>query len=159
MMNDVINDVKKDENIDVKDASSDVKSNVSSDAKTEKVKRQLTKKDIILIVVIVLVALLSFGMHELVGGKGAGCVTVKVAGEITGVYSLAEDKEISINGGTNLLKIHNGSADMIEADCPDKLCVNQKKISKNGESIICLPNKVVVTIDSNENSEFDAVAQ
>lgn len=184
MMNDVINDVKKDENIDVKDANSDVKdtnsdvkdansnvkdankdagsdvkSNVSSDVKIEKEKRQLTKKDIALIVVIVLIALLSFGMHELVGGKGAGCVTVKVAGEITGVYSLAEDREISINGGTNILKIHNGSADMIEADCPDKLCVNQKKISKNGESIICLPNKVVVTIDSNENSEFDAVAQ
>lgn len=123
------------------------------------VKKNLTKKDILLIVIIVLVAFFSFLLHELVGGKGAGCVTVKVEGEITGVYSLAEDREVSINGGTNVLKIHNGSADMIEADCPDKLCVNQKKISKNGESIICLPNEVVVTIDSDENSEFDAVAQ
>ena len=48
---------------------------------------------------------------------------------------------------------------MTKADCPDKLCVNQNAVSKNGESIICLPNKVVVTVDSSENSEFDAVAQ
>ncbi len=80
-------------------------------------------------------------------------------GEIEGVYSLAKDQSIEINGGTNVLKIRNGSADMTEADCPDKLCVNQKAISKNGESIICLPNKVVVTIESSEDSVFDAVAQ
>ena len=46
---------------------------------------------------------------------------------------------------------------MIEADCPDQLCVHQKKISMNHESIICLPNRVVVEIESSENSEYDAV--
>lgn len=122
-------------------------------------KRHMTKKDILLVIIIVVVAAMSFLLHMIVGGKGAGCVTVKVQGEITGVYSLSEDRQIKINGGTNILQIRNGSADMIQADCPDKLCVNQKAISKNGESIICLPNKVVVTVDSSENSEFDAVAQ
>ena len=86
-------------------------------------------------------------------------MTVKVNGEIQGVYSLSEDQDIEINGGTNRLKIRNSTADMTEADCPDKLCVNQRAVSKNGESIICLPNKVIVTVDSSENSEFDAVAQ
>ena len=36
--------------------------------------------------------------------------------------------------------------------------MNQKEISKNNESIICLPNKVVVEVESSENSEFDAVS-
>ena len=124
-----------------------------------KINKKLTKKDMLLIIIIIFAALMSFLLHEVVGGKGAGCVTVKVEGEITGVYSLSEDQEIEINGGTNILMIKNGRADMIQADCPDKLCVNQKAISKNGESIICLPNKVVVTIGSSENSEYDAVAQ
>lgn len=124
-----------------------------------KEKINLQKKDWVLIVIIVFVAGLAFLLHEFIGGTGAGCVTVKVEGEIEGVYSLSRDQEIEINGGTNILKIRNGSADMTEADCPDKLCVNQKAVSKNGESIICLPNKVVVTVDSSENSEFDAVAQ
>lgn len=122
-------------------------------------KVDLKKKDYVLIVVIICVAGLAFLLHSLIGGKGAGSVTVKVEGEITGVYSLAEDQTIEINGGTNILSIKNGYADMIEADCPDLLCVKQKAISKNGENIICLPNKVVVTIDSSENSEIDAVTQ
>lgn len=119
---------------------------------------KLMKKDYILIVVILCVAGLAFLLHGLIGGKGAGSVTVKVKGEITGVYSLAEDQEIEINKGTNILQIKNGQADMISADCPDKLCVHQKAISKNHESIICLPNKVIVEIESSENSELDAVA-
>ncbi len=122
-------------------------------------KINLQKKDWILIAIIIFVSGLAFLLHGVIGGKGAGCVTVKVEGEIEGVYSLAEDREIEINGGTNILKIRNGTADMIKADCPDKLCVNQRAVSKNGESIICLPNKVVVTVDSSENSEFDAVTQ
>ena len=82
---------------------------------------------------------------------------VKVDGKITGTYSLIENQTIEINDGSNILEIKDGIADMIEADCPDKLCVKQKAISKNGESIICLPNEVVVEVKSNEDSEYDAV--
>lgn len=121
-------------------------------------KVDLKKKDIVLIVVILVVAGLAFLFHEMIGGKGANCITVKVDGVVEGVYSLAEDQEIPINGGTNMLVIKNGKADMVEADCPDKLCVKQKAVSKNHESIICLPNKVIVEVDSSENSELDAVA-
>ncbi len=124
-----------------------------------KEKINLQKRDWILIFIIISVAGFAFLLHDVIGGKGAGCVTVKIAGEIQGVYSLSEDQVIEINGGTNILEIKNGNANMTEADCPDKLCVHQKAVSKNGESIICLPNKVVVTVDTSENSEFDAVAQ
>ena len=62
------------------------------------------------------------------------------------------------NCGTNILTIKNGKAKMTDADCPDQLCVHQKAASKNHESIICLPNKVVVEVDGSEESEFDAVA-
>ncbi len=118
----------------------------------------LQKKDIVLIVVILITAALTFGLHELIGADSAGCVTVKVDGVIEGVYSLGVDQEIDINGGTNHLVIKNGKADMTEADCPDKLCVHQRAISKSNESIICLPNKVIVEADSKQNSEYDAVA-
>ena len=46
---------------------------------------------------------------------------------------------------------------MESADCPDQICVRQKAISKEGESIICLPNKVVVSIVGGEEKELDAV--
>lgn len=119
---------------------------------------KLKKKDWILILIIVGVAVLVTLIHVFIGGKGASKVTVKVDGVIQGTYSLAEDQEIEINGGTNILEIKNGRAKMIEADCPDQLCVHQKAVSMNHESIICLPNKVVVEVESSENSEYDAVA-
>ena len=123
-----------------------------------KEKMHLKKKDWVLIAIIIVVAGLAFFLHNLLGSNGAYCFVVIVEGKIQGTYSLGEDQEISINGGTNTLVIKNNRAKMKEADCPDQLCVNQKAISKNNESIICLPNKVVVEVESSENSEFDAVS-
>lgn len=120
-------------------------------------KNGLKKKDWMLIGIIVCVAVLVTFVHIFVGGKGASKVTVKVDGVIQGTYSLAEDQEIKINGGTNILQIKNGRAKMVEADCPDQLCVHQKAVSMNHESIICLPNKVVAIVESSESSEYDAV--
>jgi hypothetical protein len=46
----------------------------------------------------------------------------------------------------NTLVIEGGRARIEAADCPDKLCVKQRAISKAGESIICLPHKLVIRI-------------
>ena len=83
-------------------------------------------------------------------------VQITVDGELYGEYSLHEDKTIKINE-TNVLRIKDGSAKMAEADCPDQICVHQRNISKNGETIICLPNKVVVTVCSGESSHLDGI--
>lgn len=120
-------------------------------------KKGFRKKDLVLTAVILCVAGLTVLVHAFVGGVGANRVTVRVEGAIEGTYSLSEDQEIEINGGTNRLQIKNGKASMIWADCPDQLCVHQKPVSLNHESIICLPNKVVVEVDSSADREFDAV--
>ena len=119
-------------------------------------KNGLKKKDWILIVVILCVAGLAVLVRTFVGAAGANRVIVKREGEIEGIYSLSEDREVEINGGTNLLQIKNGEASMVQADCPDQLCVHQT-VALNHESIICLPNKVVVEVESGANREFDAV--
>ena len=61
-------------------------------------------------------------------------------GNVFGSWPISEDRTVEIGDG-NRLVIEDGKADMVWADCPDKLCVNQKAISREGESIICLPNK------------------
>lgn len=78
--------------------------------------------------------------------NGATAV-VTVDGEERYRCSLYIEKEIEIDD-TNILVIKDGAADMISADCPDQICVKHNPISKAGETIICLPNKVVVTIES-----------
>ena len=122
-------------------------------------KNRLKKKDIVLMIIILVVAGSCMLLHRIIGEKSADYITVKVNGKIEGVYSLADDQEIVLNNGSNVLKIKNGEADMIRADCPDQLCVKQKAVSKNKESIICLPNQVVVTIQSSDSADIDGVAQ
>lgn len=55
------------------------------------------------------------------------------------------------------MRIEDGTVKMIQADCPDKLCMKQKAISKNRENIICLPNNIVLQIANQDESELDAV--
>ena len=68
---------------------------------------------------------------------------------------LSEDTSFSIDGVT--VKVQNGKAIISDSDCPDKLCIHSKSINRKGESIICLPNKVIVKISG--ESEIDGVTQ
>ena len=121
-------------------------------------KNSMKKKDWILIIVVLCVAGCAYLSHQLLRNTGAGEVIVKVNGELTGTYSLNEYQEVEINQGSNILEIKNGRADMLEADCPDQLCVHQKAVSASNENIICLPNKVIVEIRSRTDSQIDMVA-
>lgn len=120
-------------------------------------KTGLKKKDILLILLILLVAAGAWILHEVLKDAGTGVAVIRVNGAIEGTYPLSEDREISINHGSNLLQIKNGKAKMIEADCPDQICVHQKAVSADNENIICLPNKVIVEIESRQESDLDAV--
>ena len=98
---------------------------------------------------VVIGALLLAGLLSLiftsVFAKDGTTVRVSVDGELYGEYSLYFDSEYRIND-TNILVISGGVAYMRYADCPDKTCINMGKISKVGEKIICLPNRVAAEI-------------
>ena len=53
--------------------------------------------------------------------------------------------------------IKDGKAWVKEADCPDKICAKHRPISRSGESIICLPHKLVITVvNEKETDGIDA---
>lgn len=92
-----------------------------------------------------------------------GTVQVRVAGAVTAGYPLDVDASYTItgvNGGTNLLVIEDGAARIEEASCPDGVCVHTGRIRRNGQSIVCLPNQVVVEIvsDTENSSGVDMTA-
>ncbi len=118
----------------------------------------MKKNDFILIAVILIVAGAFFFAYKDAESTGTKSVKISVAGKDFGTYLLNENQEISIND-TNLLVIQDGRVYMKEAECPDHSCVKQGKISKNKESIVCLPNKVIVEVSSNQHSETDAIAK
>ncbi len=117
-------------------------------------------KDIYLILGIIAVALLFLLLPPLLRPDEADTVKVIQDGNEIASYSLAQNQTFPIayeDGGYNLLLISNGKASVTDADCKDGLCVRQHAISRNGESIICLPHKLVILIEAKEESELDAV--
>ena len=123
-------------------------------------KDKKTRNDMILGLAVIILAAGIWLATELLKKDGSFAV-VTVNGTETARYSLSEDAEIRLeseNGGFNILVIKNGKADIIEASCPDHVCVDQRPISKTGEAITCLPNKTVITVDGEEEAEIDFVS-
>ena len=102
----------------------------------------MKKRDFLLIAGILVIACVAFLLRGVFSGEHHQ-IRITVDGEIYGTYSLDEDQTIRIND-TNTCRIENGTARMIQADCPDHLCMKQNPVDKNGGTITCLPNRVVI---------------
>ena len=120
------------------------------------------KNDIILIgTILIIVCALFLGMkfYQAKTTKD-GVVVVTIDGEVYGTYPLDVDTEEKIeqeDGSYNLLVIKDGKADVTDASCRDKICVDHRPVDKNGESIVCLPNKVVASVESGAETEVDSM--
>ena len=101
--------------------------------------------DIGIIAGLLILAGVLFFLYFIKGEAGAG-VIVRIDGVETARYSLSESGRYELNGGTNILVIEDGAAYMLQADCPDHICVSQGKIRYTGQCITCLPNKLTVTV-------------
>lgn len=118
-------------------------------------KRKTFVFDLVLIVPIIIIA--SVLLIVTVKNRDVGSyAVVKINGEVVGRYSLNQDGEYSFNKGSNIILIQDGYVMMKEADCPDKTCKQQGKINMQGQSIVCLPNKMIVTVEQ-EQGGFDFV--
>ncbi|MCI1930186.1 MAG: NusG domain II-containing protein [Clostridia bacterium] len=120
----------------------------------------MKKLDFVIILVLLALAAVMY-TTVLKPGKGGAVAVVYIDGEKEAEFPLDEDieKTFSTKYGTNTIKIENGEVSMESADCPDQICVNHKPISKENESIICLPHKFVVEIEGGEKSDVDAIAK
>ena len=89
-----------------------------------------------------------------------GTVTVQIDGETVMELPLDRDAELVLGGGehTNTLVIRGGTARVVEASCPDKICVGQGPVQYAGESIVCLPHKLVITVRGGAENGIDGSA-
>lgn len=119
-------------------------------------KNHKLRNDIILAVVIILIATVGLLLFVLNREQGS-TVSVKIDGVQIASYPLSENKEIQIKTGDNdehinVLVIKDGKASISEADCPDKICVETREATFVGETIVCLPHKLVIEI-TNQNAD------
>ncbi len=123
----------------------------------------MKKNDLILIIFLALLSFSLMGMNILLSGKrtGEAKLTITVDGKLFGTYSLDTDRVIPI-GGTNTCTIKDGKVSMTYADCPDQSCVRSSSVGKEGGSIVCLPNRVILKVENeqpSDGSRIDTLAQ
>ena len=117
------------------------------------------RHDILFIAVLLfLCAAAALGLY--VFREDGDTVTVSIDGQLYAEYPLTEDRVVELisDGGFNRLVIENGYAYVEEASCPDGICSSHSPIGHNGESIIGLPNKVVIEIHRREQNQPDIIS-
>lgn len=106
------------------------------------------KNDMILIAGILLGMGLLLILSRFVFFKTGRVAVVSVDKQVILEQPLSEDCRIPIqtSKGYNLLQIQDGVVSIEEADCKDQICVEHVDIQRKGETIVCLPHKLVVEI-------------
>ena len=122
-------------------------------------KKNKVRNDVIFISVLLLIFCIA-GLLVMLSGKEGDTVTITVDKVVFGEYSLHEDRTVEIRSGDawNILIIKDGQATVESASCPDGICSSHRAIFRDGESIICLPNKVVISVSADHENEPDVVA-
>lgn len=113
---------------------------------------ELTRGDKLLIVFVVILSMMSLIFIKNQGlSKDDKYVSVQINGEeIKKIYFdkklIGNEIVVETEYGYNIIEIGDEEVRVIDASCPDKLDVLQGSISKIGETIVCLPNRMVVEI-------------
>ena len=113
--------------------------------------------DVIVVASFLLLAVAVLGVVELIKTDGAYAEAV-VDGEVVGKYPLSLDGVYSLNGGTNTITVKDGVAYMSFSDCPDHTCEIAGKVRHVGQTIVCLPNHLTVTIIGESEDSVDFVS-
>lgn len=132
-------------------------------------KGSMMKRGDWILIGIVVIAALAFIVPRYWGGQESEknhiekrVVHIEVNGEAYRTLPLTDEEQlltIRTDEGFNRIKIHDGGVEMLDADCPDKLCLGFGFVTRPGQQIVCLPHRVSVFIgiESGEELKVDDV--
>lgn len=95
-------------------------------------------------------------------GSGRTCAVIKIQGELAGIIELSDKRktyEFRGKTGPVILEVAGKRIRMVEATCPDRICVMHGWIERAGESIVCVPNEISISITANGSAPLDAVTR
>lgn len=104
---------------------------------------------ILLLVLILVVLTIVFSLKD-----GANTAEIYVDGELCYSLSLSEDTSVQILDGKMTIVVESGQIYVSESDCAEQLCVHASRLGSQGGIIVCLPNRVVIKV---ETGEVDAI--
>ena len=125
----------------------------------------MKRLDIIIVILVLVISAASLGILKMSsqGNYGEKYSEVYLDGELIKTISIdntanTEGFTVKTEHGFNVIRVENGMVRIIEADCPDKVCVKDGSISEPGEILVCLPHKIVVEIKGESKGEIDELS-
>ena len=121
----------------------------------------IKKADIVLFILILIFGT-AVSIWSLTANTAGVKATVTVDGQVYGTYNLLEDQEIQVvqdDDHINYITIKDGTVSMTFSTCKNQVCVNTSTISETMDSIVCLPNKVMIEIQGSkqEGGSIDVI--
>ncbi len=112
----------------------------------------MKRKDYILIFIVLLIVGITLGMNYIKNTKDKESIEIYVDNKLYKTYDINDRDEIKIetSEGYNIIKVHDKGVEIVEASCPDKVCIHSGFITNPSESIVCLPHKVHIKIKTND---------
>ncbi len=121
------------------------------------IRRNITKGDIILIVSLIVISLVMFVFSF--SGSEKLIAEIYVDGEKTHSIALSEVTEsYTVNENYCQLLIEKDGVSFVFSDCGDKLCIKRGKLKNQGDTMACVPEKVVVILKADGKEKIDGVA-
>lgn len=109
--------------------------------------KRLTPFDRKLVLILALLVVVSF-LLPLQQGVGTR-VVVDSREQTVFVADLQKDQQVELNGplGITVLRLADGHAQVVSSPCPQKICIGLGKISRSGDLLACVPNRLVIRIE------------
>ena len=107
------------------------------------------KKDLLFIAAILLAAGLAFLFFRPQPSESLSRAEISVDGKAVMELDLSDDQVLTVDGaggGYNRIQVRDGAVSVLEASCPDKVCVHTGTVRYPGETIVCLPNRMIITV-------------
>lgn len=116
-------------------------------------KTKLFRKGDIAVILVILVVTAAFWLFQTRQSNKLEAV-ITVDGKTVETIDLsAVDKKRMIELDTSpkvVVAVEKGAIYFEEAECDDKLCINCGKLSRKGDTAVCLPAKTVVTVSGSD---------
>lgn len=127
----------------------------------QRLKEMIKPGDVVIVVILLLLSFLPmviFYMNNATNGAENNTAIISVNGEVVETFILADDGETEVyeytndHGHENQIVRTNNEISISSANCTDQLCVRQGNVSEVGETVVCLPHKLIVEV-SNDNPD------
>ncbi len=113
-------------------------------------------------IILLVLSLSLLGLWTVIGAEKGGEVIIEQDGKVVFASPLDQSTQADIEGplGVTRVRISEGVVTVVEASCPERLCMAMGSVGRAGEVIACLPNRILIRVVGGEKEQrYDLLSQ